>query len=109
MQQSPKQTRCNLCGSEQYTLLHREKKSPPVSAAEGFFFEKPEKVIRCLSCKIVYAIPKDSGPQSETLYADQLSAAVYLQEEAGLRSRARIILSQIGKFKRRGKMLEVGA
>ncbi len=109
MKDAPKQTHCNLCGSEQYTLVHREKKSRRDSKPADIFYEKPEKVVRCLSCKIVYAIPKQSDAQNDILYADLAVSEPYLHEEKGLRTRARLILEKIGKYKRRGKMLEVGS
>ncbi len=108
MSEAPRQTRCNLCGSEQYTLVHREKKASARKTSTDIFSEKPEKVVRCLSCKIVYAIQTPSAA-GDALYADIAVSAPCLEEEKGFRSRARIILAQIGRFKRRGKLLEIGS
>ncbi len=105
MKEAPKQTHCNLCGSEQYTLVHHRKKS----LSADTFSDKPEKVVRCLSCKIVYAILKSEGNRQEVLYADLAVGPVNLREEKGLRARARLILEKIAKYKKRGKLLEIGS
>lgn len=108
MPDAPMQTRCNLCGSERYALLYRARKRRPGLAPHGLFPDKPEKVVRCLSCRVVYAIPLGPAGRDSALYSDMLFADDYLAEEPGLRERARIILAQIGRFKKRGRLLEVG-
>ena len=109
MREVPVQTHCNLCGSEQYTLVYRQKKESIQAADADIFSDKPEKVVRCLVCKVVYAIPKNTGKQQDVLYADLSISAANLEEEKGLRSRAGLLLAKIGKYKRRGKMLEIGS
>ena len=104
------QTRCNLCGSEQYTLVHREKKSSktPLPTAD-IFWDKPQKVVRCLSCKVVYAIQRENARENDVLYADQAVNPTLLKEEEGLRARAVRILEKISKIKKRGKLLQIGS
>ncbi len=103
-----KQTRCNLCGSEQYTLLHQAKAGARLNGRAPAPSDKPEKIVRCLSCKVVYAINRPAAA-SGSRYSDMAMSPVLLHEEVGLRERARLILAKISKFKKRGRMLEIGS
>ncbi len=105
---------CNLCGNSRYTLVHHEKKkaSPPASAGTAYtisesHLEKPDKIVRCMSCGLVYAIPK--GPVNDIVrdYTEMVDPE-YVAEEKGRRRQAQIILRFIGKFKSGGRMLDIG-
>ncbi len=108
MASSIKQTRCNLCGSEQYTLVHREGRSARRVGRGDVFSDKPEKVVQCLSCKIVYAIGRPAQALGKR-YSDMAVSPVLLREEEGFRRRARLILAKISNYKKRGRMLEIGS
>lgn len=108
-----KENRCNLCGGARYTLMHRAPKKPRQAApAETYrisesHLEKPDKVVRCMTCGLVYAISKEPTSDIVADYVD-MEDLEYLKEEAGRRAQARIVLSKIRKFKNHGRMLDIG-
>ena len=105
---------CNLCGNSRYTLVHHEKRKAARSLPAGTAYtiseahlEKPDKIVRCLTCGLVYAIPK--GPVGD-IVKDYVEMAdpEYAAEEKGRRRQAQIILRFIGQSKGGGKLLDIG-
>jgi SAM-dependent methyltransferase len=111
-----KQTACNLCGSTRYYLVYRKRRtsqktpknsSPTVYSISETRLEKPEKIVRCMGCGLVYAVPEESADQIHKAY-EAMEDADYVAEEKGRRAQGRIILSRISKFKSAGRLLDVG-
>ena len=113
MKKTASPIRCNLCGSSQYYLVHREKTPRAGSAGKTGYsiseshLEKPDKIVRCMSCHLVYAVPK--GPVHE-LVQDyvRMEDTEYVEEEKGRRAQARLILSLIAGQKKTGRLLDIG-
>ncbi len=104
---------CDLCGSSRYYLVYKQSSSqkPRPASPAGYTIseselEKPEKVVRCMVCGLIYAIP---GFQKEELVHDYKTMAdpEYLKEEKGRRAQARMILSNFPK-KPGGQLLDIG-
>ncbi len=104
---------CNLCGGARVYLVHQEKKKPPVRTEKPAYAisethtEKPDKIVRCMTCGLVYAVPR--GPVSEIIqdYA-RMEDPEYVSEEKGRRKQAQILLNLLAKYKTPGKILDVG-
>lgn len=114
---------CNLCGYPRYYLVHQEKRKPlPAhpcpSGGDGqgqagaytiseSHLEKPDKIVRCMNCGFVYAIPKEPLSELADDYR-RMEDHEYTAEEKGRRKQARVILKFIRQFKNGGKMLDIG-
>ena len=104
---------CNLCGSGRTCLVYRKKRpAKPAYAPSAYtisetHLEKPEKIVRCMACGLVYAVT-GAGSTLRILkdYAE-MEDPEYLKEERGRRAQAAAILSQF-KIKRGGRLLDVG-
>ena len=113
MKKTASPIRCNLCGSSQYYLVHQEKKDRPAPAEKTAYsiseshLEKPDKIVRCMTCRLVYAVPKGSTHELVQDYVD-MEDAEYIQEEKGRRAQAGLILSDIAGQKKAGRMLDIG-
>lgn len=104
---------CGLCGSPRYTVVYKTYKGD-ISAIEledyqitsdapGAFL----RIVRCTECGFIYANPR---PKQEVLAGNycQMADPLYLEEEKGRRVSARAILDQLQKFKKPGRLLDVG-
>lgn len=110
------QIRCNLCGSSTYRVVYRcpQSASPLKGEAVSNYtisethLEKPDQIVQCTRCDLVYAVPK--GPLSGLLqdYVEMVDPD-YVTEQEGRRAQARIILAKISKFKKQGKLLDIGS
>ena len=105
---------CNLCGSSRYCLVYRrpkiEKKLKPLPSSYTISeseLEKPDKIVRCMTCGLVFAIPEDPIKELTQDYVN-MADPEYLKEERGRRAQADIVLRKIAKFKRSGKLLDIG-
>lgn len=112
MTQTSRSIYCKLCGSAHYYLLHESAKKESAPKKAGYTIseselEKPDKVVRCLSCRLVYAVQKESILEIVQDY-EQMVDLEYLKEEKGRRAQGRLILDQIAHHKKRGRMLEIG-
>ena len=110
-----KRTECNLCGSNNYEAVYKRKvekcvgkrktkKEYTITEAE---IEKPDKIFKCNNCGLVFA------EQTENLkyYADKYAEMVdeeYVKEEKGRRLASIKILKRIRKYKRYGRLLDIG-
>ncbi len=105
---------CNLCGSDRSYFVYKKshaKVSPGPSPA-GYtisetHLEKPDTILRCMVCGLVYAVPEVSVAEVNRGYEEMVDPD-YVREEKGRTEQARIVLSRIGKFKSRGRLLDVG-
>ncbi len=108
--------RCNLCGGSRYHLVHKEllKGRPPASkppqkryTISESALEKPDKIVCCMTCGLVYAVPKAPIQEITRDYVE-MEDPEYLAEEKGRRRQSGVILSRITKYKKRGRLLDVG-
>lgn len=110
-----KKIECNLCGSNNYEVIHRtkiEKSKAQVEIYKGYSIsetniQKPEKIFKCNSCGLIFA----HQDRSLKYYADKYDDMVdedYLMEEVGRRKRAIEILKRIKRYKKNGKLLDIG-
>src|SRR3990167_4031316 len=115
LSESLKDVCCNLCVDPKYYLMYHKRGQNPVpsSGNSGNYtisenhLEKPDQIVRCMSCGLVYAIPE--GPFQEIIENySQMVDLEYAKEEKGRRLQSRMILSQIQKFKKSGKLLDLG-
>ncbi len=104
---------CNLCGTQRYYLVYRDEKShkkvPGTSSyaiSEGNL-AKPKKIVRCVTCGLVYVPPSDSFFQIKKDYEDMVDED-YLKEEKGRRAQSAHILSKLKKSKKDGQLLDIG-
>jgi 2-polyprenyl-3-methyl-5-hydroxy-6-metoxy-1,4-benzoquinol methylase len=103
---------CELCGSSRYSLVYKrpfsltptQKSTYRISESS---LEKLNKIVRCTTCGLVYAMPNVSVKAIVRDYVEMVDKD-YLLEEKGRRRQAGIILSRIEKMKRRGKLLDIG-
>lgn len=102
--------RCNLCGSGRYYLVYKTKQAnPPVPAYQisESHLEKPSKIMRCMVCGLVFAAQDMTSQSIEKSYEDLVDPD-YVSEEKGRGEQAKLILAKISKFKKTGKLLEIG-
>lgn len=109
-----KKTVCGLCGGTRYYLVHRQKRSiarasSPHSAytISETHLEKPDKIVRCMSCGFVYAVLKEPVGDLVRDYTDMVDPE-YATEEKGRRKQAQAILKFLSQLKTGGKLLDVG-
>lgn len=104
---------CDLCGNSSYYQVYKNPSQPVVAASERYaisetHLSKPDSIVRCMTCDLVYAVP-DNGSfepliRSYTAMVDH----DYVGEAEGRRLQARRILQKIAKYKRQGRLLDVG-
>ncbi len=107
--------RCNLCNSARYYLVYKKPKRsnseaksvPRRYAISEAHLEKPDQIVRCMTCRLVYAIPEETTDNIVQDYLD-MEDHEYLNEEKGRREQARFILSKVSHFKKQGRLLDVG-
>lgn len=114
MGKTMRSAKCGICGGARYYLVYQNR---PTRSAESpanrayaiseIELEKPNKVVRCMSCGIVYAMSSETLSQITRDY-ETMEDSDYLLEEKGRREQARIVLSQIRKFKKHGRILDIG-
>lgn len=104
---------CNLCGEENYRVLF---KRGDLSEEDPQYFAKITTdhyssfgcVVRCGNCGLVYLNPRFSKETIESAYA-QLEDSDYMDQRECRGTNARLALETIKKFKRGGKLLDIGA
>lgn len=106
----PEEVRCNLCDQNHYKVLYKSKR--PAGESTGYLITDPsitmpERIVKCLRCGLIYVNPRKAP--GEILY-DYVNMAddKYREEEEGRRLSARITLKRLGRFKRKGRLLEIG-
>lgn len=103
-----KEVKCNLCGKDHYAVLYKSKQ-----AEEGKYLitdgdsKMPERIVKCLSCGLIYVNPRRNSKRLFSSYINMVDEE-YSREEEGRRQSARIILKRLRKFKRGGRILDIG-
>lgn len=113
MQKKVGSSRCNLCGASRYYLVYKKPRRgrANVLPEAGYtisesHLEKPNKIVRCMSCGLIYALPSLLARPVEKDYEEMVDPG-YVKEERGRRAQARIILSKL-KTVRGGRLLDIG-
>ncbi len=106
------ETKCNLCGSSKYKVLYdlRAKVIAPdfgYKITEGENVLSSLRIVSCRHCSLVYVNPQENIERIYKKYAE-MQDEVYLSEENGRRRSSRIILKKISRYRRSGRMLEIG-
>lgn len=108
------ETKCNLCGSQYYRVIYSFKGLTSKAAyqltykiTEDEENTLPLRIVRCLRCGLVYVNPHLDKRKIYEGYRN-MEDDVYVSEEEGRRISARIILKKISKYKRAGKILDIG-
>ncbi len=106
--------RCNLCSSQHYKIIRFIEKSYTADASEPMYKitedkvgQLPLRIVRCLRCGLVYANPQDIPAEIYLNYRN-MKDEVYISEEKARRISARIVLKKISKYKRPGRILDIG-
>ncbi|MBI4982361.1 MAG: methyltransferase domain-containing protein [Candidatus Omnitrophica bacterium] len=107
-------TKCNLCGSSYYKVVYDIKAKKPDTQAQVQYKitgDKSDlnnlKVVRCLKCGLVYASVHDSHKEILSKYCS-MEDPLYIAEEKGRRAAARLLLNKLIRFRRKGRILDVG-
>ncbi|MGH7198632.1 MAG: methyltransferase domain-containing protein [Candidatus Omnitrophota bacterium] len=105
---------CNLCDSDRTYFVYKKRRvkesagpSPSAYTISESHLEKPDTILCCMTCGLVYAVPEVSGQEIDRGYSKMVDPD-YVREEKGRTEQARIVLSRVAKFKNRGKLLDVG-
>ncbi len=109
-----KETRCNLCGSQYYRIVYQIA-SPDLATSSVPEYKITEdkadltslRIVRCLKCGLIYSYHKESIKTIYQRYRN-LKDDVYVSQEKGRRISARILLNKITKYKRKGRILDIG-
>lgn len=106
-----KEVKCNLCGKDHYRVLFKSKDRGDSSDDKYLiteaFLKMPERIVQCLGCGLIYANPRKSTREIISAYANMVDEE-YGREELGRRLSAKIILKRLKRFKKRGKVLDIG-
>ena len=105
---------CNLCEGTRVYLVHQEKKPALGRPPSGTYtisehhLEKPDKIVRCMTCSLVYAVPKEPVSEIVRDYT-RMEDPEYVSEEKGRRKQAHILLDLLAKHKSTGRLLDIGS
>lgn len=108
-----REIRCNLCGANHYRVLFHSTAHASGGLTDFIYTITDDRVmlspriVRCLRCGLIYASPR---VKLNDLYAKyrEMKDETYLSEEKGRRRAAQIMLKRIMKFKRGGRLLDLG-
>lgn len=105
---------CNLCGADPCEALFERSydlgslNGQAAFAATTDEFGSYGRIVRCLSCGLVYTNPRPGAGRLMEGYAGSVDEA-YLAESSSRSINAHLSLNNIKRFVRSGKLLEVGA
>src|ERR1044071_898703 len=110
---SPVNVKCNLCGSENYSVLYNtqvadEDESPSSTyQITDHSIQENVRIVTCRRCGLIYANPR---PTTKSLISNYINMVdePYVAEEDGRRWSAKSILKVLKKHKKSGRLLDVG-
>ena len=110
-----KKIECNLCGSKNYETIYKrnvekfvgKQKSKDKYTITEAEIEKPDKIFKCNSCDLAFAEQTEHLKYYAAKYAEMIDEE-YVKEEKGRRLASIKILKRIEKYKKNGRLLDVG-
>ena len=105
--------KCNLCGCDKYKVLYKTYQGDILDMQKEAYTitdsacGRPLRIVKCLECGLIYANPCPSISNLISNYKN-MADLLYLQEEEGRRRSARFILKELNKFKKTGRLLDIG-
>lgn len=104
--------RCNLCGSAAYTVVYKTYAGDIAVAERGYKITDhetgvPLRIVKCSRCGLIYANPRPAIRSLVSSYARMVDE-LYTEEEAGRRASARAVLDALKRFRKRGRILDLG-
>ena len=104
--------KCNLCGSTSYSVLYKTYSGDVASEEKDYritdhIANMPLRIVRCEHCGLIYANPRPAVRSLISTYSRMVDE-VYVEEEEGRRLSAQSILEMLKKFKKKGRLLDVG-
>lgn len=107
-----KEVKCNLCGKDHYVVLYKSKEVLPSEDNQKYlitetFLKMPERIVKCLGCGLIYVNPRKSTKELLASYVNMVDEE-YSAEERGRRISARVILKRLKRFRKRGRILDIG-
>lgn len=107
-----RQTRCNLCGSNNYAVVYKAYSGDIAAELKTYKISdhsvgKPLRIVKCQKCGLIYVNPKPPVISLVHNYVNMVDN-VYIEEEAGRRLSAQSILRILKRFKKKGRLLDIG-
>jgi len=105
--------RCNLCGGNKYKVLYKTYRGDILDLGQESYTITNNnsglriRIVKCLDCGLIYANPAPSLPRLLVNYKNMVDV-LYLEEEAGRRKAAAYIIQELLRFKKTGRLLDVG-
>lgn len=102
---------CNLCGSNHYAVVYHGEVAPDEAVLSYKITDHGQtalvRVVRCLKCGLIYVNPR---PTANPIYESYIQSMdnEYVQEEAGRRAAARVILDYLDSQRKSGRLLDIG-
>jgi hypothetical protein len=96
---------CNLCGAESYQIVFKPRRGKGASASSGG--ERPERILKCNTCGLIFAEQSLSREFYERKYIDKVDA-LSAREEKGRRRAYSKMLDKIERIKPKGSILRSG-
>lgn len=104
---------CEICKSDNYDILYSGRKEHVkafpandfscTSLTQGIFGQ----IVKCRTCGLVYRNPRESNKEIEQQYRNVVDE-VYLEEIQGREKTFKKCLSDMERFKSKGKLLDIG-
>jgi SAM-dependent methyltransferase/GT2 family glycosyltransferase len=105
---------CNLCGCDKYKILYKTYKGDILNTSKEPYAitnnspGHPLRVVKCLECGLIYANPHPSRSRLILNYKNMADLLDLPEEEEGQRRSAGFILKELHKFKKVGRLLDIG-
>lgn len=108
-----KPVKCNLCDSDKYSVVYKTYEGD-ISGMEPNFYaithnarDISMRIVKCAKCGLIYANPRPSVSKLMSSYQESVDD-LYLEEEAGRRLSAASMLREVKRFKKHGRLLDIG-
>lgn len=106
------QIRCDLCGSNNYKVIYRTDSAEVTAKTENYKITDhspgmPLRVVKCQKCGLIYTDPRPLTKNLINNYIEMVDSE-YTEEEHGRRISARATLKMLKKFKKKGRLLDIG-
>jgi len=104
--------KCNICGSDGYDIVHRPDTPYDDNRICGYKITEHKNklivgIVRCKECGLIYVNPQPELSDILGSYK-HMKDNLYIEQEKGRRLSAERILKKIERFKRAGRLLDVG-